>query len=210
MPGQIHGGQIGPHAFIQNAFQIGFDIFIILSRLCPVKEIGGRQLFRVTDHHHLFATGNGPDGIPYGDLGGLIKHHHIELSGFGGQKLCNRQRTHQQARAEFAQHFWRAPDEFPQWHVLPFLVHLMPQNAPFGIAGDIFLGRKACTERSPHPIAGEFYKTFVECAEVSNPLFVLGRHECPDHRLRVNRRIQPPAAVVDFECLAKIRRRNAS
>ncbi|KFB70512.1 MAG: hypothetical protein AW09_004385 [Candidatus Accumulibacter phosphatis] len=64
MPGQVHRRQVGTEAFVENAFEVGFDIFFVELRFGTVEEIGRRQLPWVADHDHLAATCDRADGIP--------------------------------------------------------------------------------------------------------------------------------------------------
>jgi hypothetical protein len=58
------------HALVENAFEVFCLIFDVNSvvTIGTAKEIRRWQLFRVSHHDELLASGNGSDGVPHRDL----------------------------------------------------------------------------------------------------------------------------------------------
>ncbi|MNN64693.1 hypothetical protein D3C81_1801440 [compost metagenome] len=94
VPVQVTHRQVRADAFIQDAFEIRLDIFVIGSGLSPIEERGGRQLFRVTYHDHLLSSGHCPNRIPNRNLRSLIEDDQVERSRSRRQVLGDRKRAH--------------------------------------------------------------------------------------------------------------------
>jgi len=89
MPGQIQSRQVGSKTFIENAFNLAFNIFIIDGRFRSLKESRRGQLLRIAHHHHLLATSDSTDYIPDCNLRGLVEYHDIKLLSIWREELSD-------------------------------------------------------------------------------------------------------------------------
>src|SRR3954449_9565934 len=94
---------VGPETLIEDALQILETVSIVITVGSTVEKRCWGQLFRVADNNHLLAAGDCADGVPDGDLRGLIEDDNINWSRVSRQVLRHRQRTHHQAGSQLCQ-----------------------------------------------------------------------------------------------------------
>jgi|SRR5688572_29868931 len=80
---------------------------------CGIRSIRTHAIWQwaFTYNDVLPAAGHGANGVPYTDLGGLVKDHHIEQCRGCRQVLRYGEWAHQQARRELSKRRWKAGDQ---------------------------------------------------------------------------------------------------
>lgn len=95
--------QPGGERFVKNALEIGDTVVVVIATGIALEETGRRHLLWVTDDDAARAPGYGADCVGHSDLAGLVENDKIEGGDVRWQELCDRQRTHHQARRQGCQ-----------------------------------------------------------------------------------------------------------
>ncbi len=102
VPAELLAGQARRQAFIENALEVA--LFLGHFPLVAALEEGrGGQLLGIADHHRRPPPGEGPEGVPGGDLRGFVEDDDVERFPAGLQVLGHRKGAHEQARLEPSQ-----------------------------------------------------------------------------------------------------------
>ena len=94
MPQQVLLRHTQRQTVVQYAFQI-FLIIVVLIHLIGIEKAGGRQLFGITHHNDVLASGNGPHRLTGGKLRSLIEDNQIKWRVGRINILCHRNGAHQ-------------------------------------------------------------------------------------------------------------------
>ncbi|MNE17691.1 hypothetical protein D3C80_1106830 [compost metagenome] len=210
VPGQVDGRQVGAEQFVEDAFQILVVAALLLAGLRRAEEAGRRQLLGVADHHGLAAAGDGADGVPHGDLRGLVEDHQVERLLAGRQVLGDRQRRHQQARGQRGDGVGRLAEQLAQRLVPGLLLQFAADHPELGGFLRILALDQALTDARADVLGGDLAHAVVEGAEAGDLALVLDRDEVAQRRGGVDLLHQPAARVVDLQGTLRLAGRHAA
>ena len=191
-------------AFVEDAVEVldlllsGVGLLVLgAARVLPLlEEVGRRELLWVSHDDGLFAAREHADGVPHGELRGLVEHDDVERALPGGQVLRDGERAHQQARLEDGQEPRQRLEEEARRLLARLLRDLVVEERELGGEGAV-LRRLHLREREvrEHHVAREPGDLRVELAERLDGGVLRAAEEVAQRRVGVERRAREALAV---------------
>ena len=175
VPVEERGMETGRKAFVQNAFQILTDAFVVIvlrHRVAFLEEIGRRHLLRVADDDQLFAAGDHADGVPHGNLRRFVEHDQIKRR-IRRQILRDGQRAHEETGLQNGCQRRKSFQQNADGLVAHLLFAFAFQQAEFAVlrAGLILL-RQPFGQFGEDDFLRQFHVFFIQFAELMDLLFM--------------------------------------